>query len=77
MNSYLVLRALAAREMPHERELSCRRAAGKPAIHADCNEDIPLKHKFLHRRNIAAKADAYLVLIHWHSLVRASNQNED
>jgi hypothetical protein len=35
VNSYFVLRALAAREMPHEREVQCRRAAGEPAIHAD------------------------------------------
>jgi hypothetical protein len=39
VNSYFVLRALAAQEMPHEREISCRRAAGEPDIHADRSED--------------------------------------
>jgi hypothetical protein len=39
VNSYFVLRALAAHEMPHEREISCRRASGEPDIHADSSED--------------------------------------
>jgi hypothetical protein len=39
VNSYFVLRVLAAQEMPHEREISCRSAAGEPDIHADRSED--------------------------------------
>jgi hypothetical protein len=39
VNWIVALLALAAREMPHEREISCRRAAGEPAIHADRSED--------------------------------------
>ncbi|MFT5631678.1 MAG: hypothetical protein ACI9HB_002859 [Gammaproteobacteria bacterium] len=39
VNSYFVLPVLAAQEMPHEREISCRSAAGEPDIDADCSED--------------------------------------
>ena len=39
MNSIFLLRALAAMEMPRERENTCRRAAGEPAIHADRSKD--------------------------------------
>ncbi|MEP4962379.1 MAG: hypothetical protein ABJQ70_04705, partial [Roseobacter sp.] len=39
VNSHFVLHALAAQEMPQEREISCRRAAGRPAIHADRSKD--------------------------------------
>ena len=35
----LVLRALAACEMLHEREIRCRSAAARPAIHADRSKD--------------------------------------
>jgi hypothetical protein len=39
VNSYFVLPVLAAQEMPHEREILCRSAAGEPDIDADCSED--------------------------------------
>jgi hypothetical protein len=38
---YFVLRALAAVEMPRDRENTCCRAAGKPAIHVGRSEDQP------------------------------------
>ena len=34
-----VLRTLAAQELPQEREISCRRAEGRPAIHVDRSKD--------------------------------------
>ena len=49
MNSYFVLRALAAQEMPHEREISCRCAAGEPDIHADFSEDERSNSQFAGR----------------------------
>ena len=54
MNSYFVLRALAAQEMPHEREISCRRAAGEPDIHADCSEDERSNSKFADKATVAS-----------------------
>ena len=39
MNSYFMLRALAAREMPHERKALYPRAAREPVIHADRSMD--------------------------------------
>lgn len=35
----ILLRALAARKMPRERKIQCRRAAGEPAIHAGRSDD--------------------------------------
>ena len=52
MNSYFVLRALAAQEMPHEREISCRRAAGEPDIHADFSEDERSNSQFADRVSV-------------------------
>ena len=46
MKPYFVLRALAAVEMPRERENTCRRAAGELAIHADRSEGQPSDLQF-------------------------------
>jgi hypothetical protein len=49
VNSYFVLPVLAAQEMPHEREISCRSAAGEPDIDADCSEDERSNSQFAER----------------------------
>jgi hypothetical protein len=59
VNSYIVLRALAAQEVLHEREISCRRATGKPAIHAQpfkLDHSSWAAHKRIHIPSIAKSA---------------------
>ena len=58
MNSYFVLRVLAAQEMPHEREISCRSAAGEPDIHADRSEDQRSNSQFADKDEAARAAMA-------------------